>query len=178
MQNRAVVIVLSIVLLIILGALYFRHESDALKTSTSVIAASSSPLSAQPSSSPASTGNPATLAPSVPAASIRLLAISPSTASVGDTVTLTGIGFTASNTVLMDGLLAGGGKASILNGKQTISFTVPQALAPNCKAKQMCPQFMRQTTAGSYEVTVENANGSSNVLVLTVSGEAKAVSTY
>ncbi len=114
--------------------------------------------------------------------SISLYSLSPSAGPVGATVSVTGFGFTSDNTILMDGSIAARGvpltssiaiacttNPSCHGGiNQTIQFSVPQYLSPNCPAGSMCPMYMRQVTPGQYRITVQNANGTSNALVLTV----------
>ena len=51
---------------------------------------------------------------------------------------------------------------------QTITFTVPTSLAPNCPANSACPMYMRLVTPGEYDITVQNANGTSNAIPFTV----------
>ncbi len=105
---------------------------------------------------------------------------------VGNTVSITGFGFTSDNTILMDGNVAVRGvpiSGSIAIActtnptchggiNQTIQFTIPQYISPNCPIGSMCPMYMRQVTPGQYKVTVQNANGTSNEVVLTVSGSS------
>ena len=66
-----------------------------------------------------------------PASAPAVTALSPTSATVGTQVTVTGTNFAASNTVLFDGLLAASNVSS--NGT-TLIFTVPQSLRPNCAA--------------------------------------------
>lgn len=117
-----------------------------------------------------------------PSQSVSLYNESPSSGAVGTTVTLTGFGFTNSNTVLMDGNVAASNvpitssiaiscttNPSCHGGiNQSITFTVPSALAPYCAPGYACPQYMRLLTPGSYQITVLNSNGTSNALTFTV----------
>lgn len=114
----------------------------------------------------------------------NLYSINPTSGQVGASVSITGFGFTNSNTVLMDGLVAAQNvpiTSSIAIActtnptchggiNQTITFTVPSALAPYCAPGQMCAQYMRQVMPGTYNITVLNANGASNTLYFTVTG--------
>jgi len=121
-----------------------------------------------------------TVPPSTNAAT--LYSINPTSGTIGTTVSITGFGFTGSNTVLMDGLVAASNvpiTSSIAIActtnpachggiNQTITFTIPASIAPNCTAGQMCAQFLREVTAGTYTVTVLNNNGTSNTINFTV----------
>ena len=113
-----------------------------------------------------------------------LYSINPTSGPVDTTVSITGFGFTNSNTVLMDGNVAATNvpvTSSIATActtnptcqggiNQTIIFTVPSALSPNCPAGSMCPMYMRLVTPATYAVTVLNSNGTSNTLYFTVTG--------
>jgi peptidoglycan hydrolase-like protein with peptidoglycan-binding domain len=123
-----------------------------------------------------------TVPPSSTAA--NLYAISPTSGAVGTTVSITGFGFTNSNTVLMDGTVAAQNvpiTSSIAIActtnptchggiNQTITFTIPGSLSPNCPTGSMCPMYMRLVTPATYAITVQNANGTSNTLYFTVTG--------
>ncbi len=65
---------------------------------------------------------------------------------------------------------------------QTITFTVPSALAPYCVPGYACAQYMRAVTPGTYSVTVLNSNGTSNAVTFTVTdgtiNPTSAVSLY
>jgi peptidoglycan hydrolase-like protein with peptidoglycan-binding domain len=112
----------------------------------------------------------------------NLYSVNPIAGSVGTTVSVTGFGFTNSNTVLMDGNVAASNvpiTSSIAIActtnptchggiNQTITFTVPSALSPYCAAGQLCAQYMRAVTPGIYNVTVLNSNGTSNTVNFTV----------
>ncbi len=122
----------------------------------------------------------------VPANGLALYSIAPTSGAVGTMVTITGAGFTSSNTVLMDGNVAASNVPVTSNfaipvacvpntvctggARQTLTFTIPGALAPYCAAGQMCAQYMRDVTPGTYAVTVLNSNGTSNTINLTVTG--------
>lgn len=112
--------------------------------------------------------------------------LSPTSAPVGATVTLTGFGFTNSNTILFDGNLVARDvpitssraiacttSPSCHGGiNQTLTFTVPSALSPNCPVGSMCPLYMRMVTPGQYSVTVQNENGVSNTVIFTVTADS------
>jgi hypothetical protein len=57
---------------------------------------------------------------------------------------------------------------------QTISFTVPSSLSPNCAAGMMCPMYMREVTPANYSITVLNSNGTSNTIVFAVTGASQS----
>jgi Putative peptidoglycan binding domain len=124
---------------------------------------------------------------SISQSSVQLLSISPSTARVGDSVTITGINLSDKNTVLMGGsvvsrdVTASGStivrcaaNTSCVPGlRKTIQFTVPDSLSPNCPVDSLCPQYQRILTPGVYPVTIVNADGvTSNALSLTITGPA------
>lgn len=114
---------------------------------------------------------------------ITIFSISPTSEKVGNVVTITGFGFTANNTVLIDGLVAAQNvpitssiavacttdPACIPGIRQTVSFRIPPTLAPNCSAGSFCAQFLRSVIPGKYLLSVQNANGTqSKYVTLTV----------
>lgn len=118
----------------------------------------------------------------------RLYSITPSSGIVGTTVSITGFGFTSDNMVLMDGSVAARNvpitssiaiacttNPSCHGGiNQTITFTIPSALSPNCPVGSMCPMYMRLVTPATYSIVVVNSNGTSNTLYFTVTGATGA----
>jgi hypothetical protein len=110
--------------------------------------------------------------------SMHINSISPMVAAVGTNVIISGSGFTTSNTILLDNLVASRNVAlsSHANGSQSISFVVPLVITPNCKAGQACPMFAREMTPGNYSVTVENQNGMSNSAMLNIVTNTNTVS--
>ena len=128
-------------------------------------------------------GTPVPPAPS----SVSLYTVSPAQAPVGGQVNVTGFSFTNDNTILLDGMVAARGvpinssiavacttDPSCRGGiRQTLLFTVPQYLSPNCPPGSMCPMYVRQLTPGNYQLTVQNANGTSNAMTLTVTGSGQ-----
>ena len=112
--------------------------------------------------------------------------ISPAAGGVGTTISVTGFGFTNDNTVLMDGLVAAKHVAvshqiavscttdpSCHGGiNQTIEFTIPDSLSPDCPPGSMCPMFLRQVTLGNYPIVVKNENGESAPVQFTVTGNS------
>ena len=119
-----------------------------------------------------------------PSGTVSLYSVTPSTANVGSTVSITGFGFTSNNTILMDGNVAARNVPitssiaiacttnSTCHGgiNQTITFAVPSSLSPYCAAGMACPMYVRLLTPGTYQVTVMNDNGTSASLPLTVTG--------
>jgi hypothetical protein len=97
-----------------------------------------------------------------PTSSVSLYNESPTTGAVGTTVSITGFGFTSSNTILMDGNVAVSNVP--ISSSQTLTFTIPSALAPYCAPGTACPMYMRLLTPGQYNITVLNSNGTSNAL--------------
>lgn len=91
--------------------------------------------------------------------------LSPSTGLIGTVVMVNGTGFTSSNTVSMNGISIG----TQSSGGSSISFTVPSVLTPPCNPNlgRMCP-VGTEVTPGIYNITVSNANGTSNLMQFTV----------
>jgi hypothetical protein len=94
--------------------------------------------------------------------------LNPSSGYVGTTVTITGSGFTTTgNTINFDiytfpYVVAG-------NNGTTLTFTVPATIYyNNCPAGSLCPNMVRSTTGGNYNVSVTNTNGTSNAAIFTV----------
>ena len=120
-----------------------------------------------------------------PVNGVSLYNASPSAGAVGTTVTLTGFGFTSNNTILMDGNVAARNvpiSSSIAIActtnptchggiNQSLIFTVPSSLTPNCPIGSMCPMYLRAVTPGQYSITVQNANGTSNASTFTVTSD-------
>jgi peptidoglycan hydrolase-like protein with peptidoglycan-binding domain len=117
-----------------------------------------------------------------PSSPVSLYYVAPARGAVGATVSVTGFGFTAGNTILMEGSVAARNvpitssiavacttDPSCKGGiRQTLQFTIPDSLSPNCPTGSMCPMYMRLTTPGAYALTVENENGTSAPLTFTV----------
>lgn len=111
-----------------------------------------------------------------------LYSISPASGSVGAEVSIRGFGFSSSNTVLIDGMVAQRDvpitssvaiacttDPSCHGGiNQTITFTVPGSLSPYCPPGSMCALYMRVLEPGDVTVTVRNDSGVSNGLPFTV----------
>lgn len=102
------------------------------------------------------------------AAPVRIGKLAPERGAVGTQVTLTGSGFTDDNTVRF-----GSGAivhvASSGRSRQSLTFTVPSSLTPVCYfSTPRCLVASRQTLPGSYDVSVSNGSGTSNVVRFTV----------
>jgi peptidoglycan hydrolase-like protein with peptidoglycan-binding domain len=129
-----------------------------------------------------------------PTVSMGILSISPISGPVGTTVSLTGYGFTSDNTILFaNGAIrnvpitstvaiacfaAGNCHGGI---RQTLTFTIPSSIGPNCPPGSMCAMYLRLITPGDYTVAVQNSNGTSNSMTFTVTsatpqGQALSIS--
>ena len=123
--------------------------------------------------------------------SVTLWNMTPAQGPTGTTVTITGFGFSNSNTIYMDGSVAAKNlpitssiavtcttapncKSGI---RQTLTFTVPDSLSPNCPMGMACAQYMRLVTPGNYGITVSNGSGISEGLTFTVTGGATTFNT-
>jgi peptidoglycan hydrolase-like protein with peptidoglycan-binding domain len=98
----------------------------------------------------------------------QISSIWPSSGPTGTVVTITGSGFTNDNNIKFDiGAIT---HVSSPNGT-TLTFTVPNNVGPSCPySQQNCvvALYLKQITAGNYNVSVENANGLSNAQIFTV----------
>ena len=90
--------------------------------------------------------------------------ISPSAGAIGTTVTLTGSNFT-SDSILYFG---NGSITPASNNGTSMTFVVPQYLSPYCAPGMMCAQWVQQVTAGTYNVSIKTASGTSNTATFTV----------
>ena len=164
MKNQS----LKIVLFIILVACIIGFCVEANKRSTTTVV---SPVVTATTTITTPT-EPVVTTPVPQSGPVILNSLSPATGSVGTTVTIYGSGFIASNKVLLDGNVGAADVhlGSFTNGHQSITFTIPSAIGPNCKPDQACPMYMRLVTNGTYQVTVENDNGTSNAVPLTITG--------
>lgn len=96
-------------------------------------------------------------------------ALRPASGTIGTSVTISGSGFTSTgNVVRFDGLSAAANISSP-NGT-TLTFTVPSSLDIDCPPGIECAAYAhdKQTTAGTYQVSVRNANGTTRPLTFTV----------
>jgi hypothetical protein len=107
--------------------------------------------------------------------SLAVVALSPTSGSVGTEVAVTGYGFTPSDNTIR----FGAGYINDLNSADgvTLRFTVPegQNLCPPTDAHSPpvapCPGAYPRVTPGSYFISVLNTNGTSNSLNFTVIGK-------
>jgi peptidoglycan hydrolase-like protein with peptidoglycan-binding domain len=99
--------------------------------------------------------------------------IAPSSGGVGTTVTIYGQGFTHSNTIHFG--LGGVMNVDSSNGT-TLTYTIPQSMGPLCAPGMYCAQYLQQVTAGSYNISVENSQGTSNAASFLVTDSATQVS--
>ena len=90
--------------------------------------------------------------------------ISPSSGTVGTSVTLSGYGFTNNSTVYF-----GGSPISNLysNNGTNLSFTIPEYTSV-CPPGAYCIMMARQVTPGTYSIYIQNQNGTSNTVNFTV----------
>ena|ERR1700685_3727704 len=107
--------------------------------------------------------NPTSTTPTVPT-------IDPSSGPIGITVTIHGSGFGSSNTILMDELTGPGFKDVASLDGTTLTFTVPQSLAPNCAPNQACPMFMMVVTPRAYKISVTTNGVERDFGTFTVTG--------
>ncbi len=121
---------------------------------------------------------------------VSIYSINPTSAATGDTLHIRGFGFTSDNTVLLDGNVAARNvpitssiaiacttDPSCHGGiNQTLTITIPTSIAPNCPTGSMCPMYMRLVSPGTYPVTVQNSNGTSNSATLTITGNSTSPS--
>jgi hypothetical protein len=139
------------------------------------------------STPPVATTTPPVHTPPHTQAAVTLYSVSKTSGiAVGDTITITGSGFTNDNTILLDGMVAAKNvpitssiaiacttDPSCKGGiHQTLIFTIPSSIGPDCKAGQMCPMYMRLLTSGTYNLAVENENGTSNTIAVSIVGTA------
>ena len=110
-----------------------------------------------------------------------LQSVTPNTGPTGTSVSVTGYGFTSDNTILFAGgailhvpisssiAIACTTDPNCRGGiRQTLVFTVPSSIGPNCPAGTACPMYMRLITPGTYTLSVQNQNGTGNDLNFTV----------
>ena len=98
-----------------------------------------------------------------------ILGIAPTSSPVGGSVTITGTGFAATDTVVIDvsTMFAKSFDASSPDGR-TIGFTVPGFQMPNCSPRTICPMFVIPILEGDHTLSVV-ANGlESNTMILFV----------
>jgi hypothetical protein len=92
---------------------------------------------------------------------VTLSSLAPNAGSIGSQVTVYGSGFTFANTIHFGiGAIT---NAYSANGT-TLVFTVPSYLSPYCTSGIACPMYVQQVTPGTYNVSIENQNGISQML--------------
>jgi len=115
-------------------------------------------------------------------AAAKLYSLSPDSGPAGTTINIRGFGFSNSNTILIDGMVAARNvpiassiaiscttDPSCHGGiNQTLTFTLPSSLSPDCPVGSMCPLYLRLLTPGTTTVTVRNDTAVSNGLTYTV----------
>ncbi len=116
-------------------------------------------------------------------AAATLYSLSPDSGPIGTEISIRGFGFSSSNTILIDGMVAARNvpitssvaiacttDPSCHGGiNQTIVFTLPGSLSPDCPVGSMCPLYMRVLTPGTTTISVRNDTAVSNGLTYTVS---------
>ena len=95
-----------------------------------------------------------------------IVQIQPSTAAVGDAVTLTGTGFTPTDNTLKIG-------AGYLNklpsaDSTSIRLTLPSYLGVCAPGQEVCTALALPMAPGTYKVSVINGNGASNAVAFQV----------
>lgn len=115
-----------------------------------------------------------------PKQELSLSQLSPRAGQVGTRVTISGTGFTSNNSILMnDSVIVRDVQVEQAMGRPCymnsycdtgakISFTIPEYISPNCSPNMVCAMYMRQVTAGTYTISVQNENGTSNELLFEV----------
>ncbi len=112
---------------------------------------------------------------------VSIFSIDPALGSVGTQVTLSGRWFDSDNTVYFGGnpivhVAASPGVAiacttdpSCVPGiRQTLTFFIPDSIAPYCAPGMYCALYLRKVTPGVYPIYVTNSNGTSNTINFTV----------
>jgi hypothetical protein len=115
---------------------------------------------------------------------VSIQSITPTSGPIGTTVSISGYGFTSSNTVLfsegainnipvsststVECFAAAGCPAP----QQVLTFTIPSSIGPNCSLKMACPMYVRLVTPGDYSIAIQNTNGTSATTTYTVTGPA------
>lgn len=107
-----------------------------------------------------------TRGPTAPTAAPAVSGVSPSAAAVGDTVTISGSGFTSTANAIKIG--AGYLLGIATPDSTSLRFTLPTALTPCPPGTQVCITLAVLLTPGTYPVSVVNANGTSNELTFQV----------
>ncbi|HUO56162.1 MAG TPA: IPT/TIG domain-containing protein [Candidatus Paceibacterota bacterium] len=86
--------------------------------------------------------------------------LSPNSGYVGQQVTIYGSNLGSSDTIYF-----GNGAIQNVSGSGSqVTFTIPSYVTPFCASGYACPTYAEQITPGSYNVSVMNSYGTSNVL--------------
>lgn len=109
----------------------------------------------------------------MPSGTPAISSISPAQGATGTVVTLYGNGFANSNIVHF--AIGGIGPIAAGNNGTTLTFTVPSSIGPYCKPDQACALYLELLNAGTYPVSVENANGISNAVSFTIIGNSTLI---
>ena len=158
----ALIIAVLILIPVIYGAVKALPSQPVVETATSTVATTTTSTSSQP----VVTGGGTSVSPVSKVPYIQY--ISPTSGQVGTNVTLLGSGFLPQGNTVIFG---GDGSISNVTASQNgtvLTFEVPSQVAPHCDPGMMCAQYMRAITPGTYSVSLENANGTSNTFSFTV----------
>jgi hypothetical protein len=122
-----------------------------------------------------------------PISKVTIYSITPTSGPVGTSVSITGFGFTNDNTIhfgygaivhvpISSSIAIACTTNPNCHGgiNQTIQFTVPESLNPACYySNPRCLIASQMTTPGSYNVSVENGNGTSGSVNFTVTSQGQ-----
>jgi len=70
----------------------------------------------------------------------------------------------------MNGLVGPGFKDISSPDGNTLTFTVPGTLGPNCAPDQACPQFLMKVTSAPYKISVLTNGMTEDIEIFTVVG--------
>lgn len=144
-QGISTIIILLIVLasvIVIGGVFYYVRPAKAPTISTTT-----TPPTNQATSTQTSTGTPSSTTPII-------WSLDPKNGPVGTVVTIHGAEFAATNTVMMDSLVAANMKNIASTDGKTLTFTIPTTLGPSCNPGEMCAQFLLEVTPNTYPIVV------------------------
>jgi hypothetical protein len=162
-------IILLVVAAFVVGALiyYFHEGSDVsaylpVNGSSSTVATSGEPISP-------GTVFQAPPATTTPSTTVITATLTPKTGGVGTAVTIHGSGFASTgNMVTMNGLVNGSLDNLPSADGNTIKFTIPSNLGPNCNPDQACPQYLIVVTNNTYNIAVISNGVTQNIGVFIV----------
>jgi hypothetical protein len=103
----------------------------------------------------------------IPHSGVNIQSVTPNPATVGSTVTVNGSGFTQDSIVYIGVGAVQSGVAVNYNGTQ-LTFTVPSYVGPYCTRGEPCAMYASQLLDGTYDMHVQNTNGTSNTVSFTV----------